>query len=197
MTMPSVSQIAEDKRQEFVATLTLAFANDPFMRWLLPDSADYLTKFPGFLEIEGLSLSFQHNSTFATDGFEGVSFWLPPNIHGDEDVMVQWMSDNVRPEILPTLMELGARIEAAHESCGPCWYLAYLGVDGAFQGQGLGSVLLKDKVEQLDREQQTAYLESSNPANISLYERHGFERIEEVALPNAPIITPMVREPRS
>ena len=55
MTMPSVSQIAEVKRQAFVATLTLAFANDPFMRWLLPDSADYLTKFPGFLEIEGLS----------------------------------------------------------------------------------------------------------------------------------------------
>ena len=195
MSLPSVSRATEKAR--IVSTLTLAFASDPFMRWLLPESEDYLAKFPEFLEVEGLSLSLQHNSSFATESFEGASFWLPPDTHADEAQLVQWMSENVRTEILPTLMELGTRIDAAHDSCGPCWYLAYLGVDGAFQGKGLGSVLLKDMIERLDREQQTAFLESSNPTNISLYERHGFERIEEVALPNTPVITPMIRVPRT
>jgi len=45
-----------------------------------------------------------------------------------------------------------------------------------------------------DREQKPAYLESSNPANLSLYERHGFEVVAEVSEGGSPITFPMLRK---
>jgi hypothetical protein len=41
-----------------------------------------------------------------------------------------------------------------------------------------------------------AYLESSNPRNISLYERHGFEIIGLIQAGGSPTLTPMLRRPR-
>jgi len=41
-----------------------------------------------------------------------------------------------------------------------------------------------------------AYLESSNPADISLYQRHGFEVIGEIRVGDAPVVTPMLRPAR-
>jgi hypothetical protein len=41
-----------------------------------------------------------------------------------------------------------------------------------------------------------AYLESSNPRNIPLYQRHGFEAMGEIQVGAAPVVTPMIREPR-
>ena len=41
-----------------------------------------------------------------------------------------------------------------------------------------------------------AYLESSNPRNISLYERHGFEVMGEIQVGAGPLMTPMLRQPR-
>ena len=41
-----------------------------------------------------------------------------------------------------------------------------------------------------------AYLESSNPRNISLYERHGFEIMGRIQVGDGPLVTPMLRPPR-
>jgi hypothetical protein len=41
-----------------------------------------------------------------------------------------------------------------------------------------------------------AYLESSNPRNISLYERHGFERLGTIQSGASPTMVPMLRPPR-
>ena len=56
----------------------------------------------------------------------------------------------------------------------PYWYLPLIGVDPARQGKGLGGALLRHQLAICDRDGAPAYLESSNPRNISLYERHGF-----------------------
>jgi hypothetical protein len=39
-------------------------------------------------------------------------------------------------------------------------------------------------------------LESSNPKNISLYLRHGFEVIGEIQVGSSPVVTPMIRNPQ-
>jgi hypothetical protein len=41
-----------------------------------------------------------------------------------------------------------------------------------------------------------AYLESTNPANLSLYVRHGFEVVGQMQAGRSPPLFPMVRQPR-
>jgi predicted GNAT family acetyltransferase len=48
----------------------------------------------------------------------------------------------------------------------------------------------------LDETRTIGYLESSNPANISLYQRHGFEIMGEIRAGSAPLVTPMIRNPQ-
>ena len=47
-----------------------------------------------------------------------------------------------------------------------------------------------------DRDSIPAYLESSNPRNISLYERHGFEVLDTFQVGSTPPVSPMLRESR-
>jgi ribosomal protein S18 acetylase RimI-like enzyme len=78
----------------------------------------------------------------------------------------------------------------------PHWHLAFVGVDPAHQGRGLGSALLRHTLARVDAERLHAYLESSNPANVPLYRRHGFEVIREIRVAGSPAVIPMVRRPR-
>lgn len=48
-------------------------------------------------------------------------------------------------------------------------------VDPAHQGIDVGAALMTEALKAVDRDRLIAYLESSNPKNISLYERHGFD----------------------
>jgi ribosomal protein S18 acetylase RimI-like enzyme len=75
----------------------------------------------------------------------------------------------------------------------PHWYLPWLGVDPALQGRGLGSLMLKHTLRRVDETGLPAYLESSNPKNIPLYERLGFEVLGVIQGGSFPPITPMLR----
>ena len=76
------------------------------------------------------------------------------------------------------------------------WYLPIIGADPQYLGQGLGGALMKHACARIDEDGLPAYLESSNPRNISLYERHGFEVMGEIRSGNAPVMTPMYRSAR-
>jgi GNAT superfamily N-acetyltransferase len=78
----------------------------------------------------------------------------------------------------------------------PCWYLPLIGVDPTSQGRGYGSAPLRFALEQVDRTGAPAYLESSNPRNVPLYERHGFEVLGSIQAGSSPTIVPMLRRPR-
>jgi GNAT superfamily N-acetyltransferase len=78
----------------------------------------------------------------------------------------------------------------------PHWYLPLIGVDPPHQGKGYGSALLQRTLLPCDRDQTLAYLESTNPKNIPLYERHGFELLGTIQVGEAPPIFPMLRKPQ-
>ena len=76
------------------------------------------------------------------------------------------------------------------------WYLEYLGVDPNNHSQGIGTQLLQKSLEEIDALHEAAYLESSNPRNMSLYERHGFEVVKKFQFGDGPPIHTMLREAR-
>ena len=68
--------------------------------------------------------------------------------------------------------------------------------DPAKQGRGYGSALLRHALARCDRDRLPAYLESSNPVNVPLYQRHGFEVIGTIQQGSSPELVPMLRKPR-
>jgi predicted GNAT family acetyltransferase len=85
------------------------------------------------------------------------------------------------------------QMDAYHHQAHPCGYLLVIAADASRQGRGLGSALMKHALERCDREGAQAYLETANSANISLYERHGFEVVGRIDVGSAPTIRPMIR----
>jgi ribosomal protein S18 acetylase RimI-like enzyme len=55
---------------------------------------------------------------------------------------------------------------------------------------------MKHALDRCDEQHLPAYLESSNPANISLYERHGFEVTARIQTETSPPMHPMYRAAR-
>ena len=174
---------------------TAAFVADPFMRYIFESASDYVALFGSLIKVFSGAQSLADEMMFRTEGFEGVAIWLKPEEHGDEEAAGAWMEKNVPADRVLKLARIVEQMDSYRASCEPCWYLSVVGVDAKYQGQGFGSVLMKHVTSQLDERGITGYLESSNPQNISLYLRHGFEIMGEIQIDDSPIITPMVRQP--
>ena len=113
----------------------------------------------------------------------------------DGDAIAAVVGEHAPMERLEVLMQVGALMEEFHPK-EPHWYLPMIGVDPSRQGQGYGSALLKAALKRCDADGLPAYLESSNPRNVPLYERHGFEVIGEIKPDDHPGLTPMYRAAR-
>jgi ribosomal protein S18 acetylase RimI-like enzyme len=120
--------------------------------------------------------------------------WLPPGVEPAPQ-MAQSQDGPVDAEAVAVSAELGAEIARFHPTV-PHWFLWMLGADPSRQGQGLGAALLKHTLRRCDEDGAIAYLESTNPRNVSLYERHGFEPLAVIRVRDVPPITPMLRPAR-
>jgi ribosomal protein S18 acetylase RimI-like enzyme len=182
-------------QERAVAVLTLAFSTDPATRWSWPDPQVYLATFPEFARAIG-GAAFEHGTAHGVGDLAGVALWLPPGAHPDDEALSALFQRTAPEEKLAQVAATFEQMGAYHPS-EPHWYLPLIGVDPALQGGGLGSRLLAHALAQCDRDGTLAYLESSNPANIPVYERHGFEVLGTVQQPGSPRITPMLRKPRA
>jgi ribosomal protein S18 acetylase RimI-like enzyme len=176
------------------AVILLAFGNDPAARWTFPDADAYLTHFPSVIRAFG-GRAFAHGTGIHVDGFAGAAMWLPPGVHADEEALGAIMQATVPAERQADLFAVFERMGSYHPG-EPHWYLPLIGVDPAHQHKGYGSLLLRHGLAQCDRDHAPAYLESSNPANIPLYERHGFVVQGTIQVGSSPTIVPMLRAAR-
>jgi GNAT superfamily N-acetyltransferase len=60
------------------------------------------------------------------------------------------------------------------------------GVEPELQGQGVGSLVLQEYTRRLDAAGEASYLETEKPQNVALYQRFGFEVIDETELFGVP-----------
>jgi len=139
--------------------------------------------------------SFEHGTAYVPVDLSGAALWLPPGVHPNDEALETAMRDGATPEHLDDLLSTFEKMEQSHPE-EPHWYLTVIGVDPNAQGSGLGGALMRHAVARCDHEGALAYLESSNPRNIALYERHGFQKMGEIQVGAAPLVTPMVRRPR-
>jgi GNAT superfamily N-acetyltransferase len=188
------SASGEDEQQVVIAVITLAFSSDPMARWAFPDPATYLKVMPQVTRAFGGN-GFAHGTAHLAGRGAAAAMWLPPGIQPDHERLTALTGEHAPKEQQADMDRVFAQMETYHPS-EPCWYLPPIGVDPTRQGRGYGSALLRHALEQCARDGMPAYLESSNPRNIPLYQRHGFEIIGAIQSGTSPTVVPMLRRRR-
>jgi GNAT superfamily N-acetyltransferase len=191
---PAIKTASEADRRRVIATLIAAFAADPAARWMYPDERQYRSHFPGFVQALG-GRAFAARTAHFSDGFAGAVLWLPPGVGPDEDALMRHVEETATGINQSALMDVLEEMGGYHPE-EPHWYLPLIGVEPAMQSRGLGAALLRHGLRACDRDRLPAYLESSNPRNVPLYQRHGFELLGTIQKGSSPPILPMLRRPR-
>ena len=190
-TAPEVNCADANIRLRAISTIVLGFAADPMARWVWPDPSEYLTIMPRFINAFG-GRAFEHGTAYVTQGACAAALWLPPGIEPDEAEMGAIMEGSLRPEISEDIRAVMKGM-AEHHPSEPHWYLPLVAADPIWIGQGLGALLMKHVLRRCDEEGIAAYLESSNPRNISFYQRLGFKITGRIQSGSSPVLTPMLR----
>ena len=177
-----------------IATITMAFSNDPVGRWFLPDPHRYLTYWPPLVKAFG-GAAFAAGTADSVDDCAGVALWLPPGVGPDEEAMGALASEVVPAADQEEVFAFMGQQDEFHPT-EPHWYLPLIGVDVSRQGRGYGSMLLRHAAERCDRDGLLAHLEATSPRNKALYERHGFEAVGVIQAGQSPPMWPMQRKPR-
>ncbi len=191
----SVRTASKQMKEQVLKTIALGFSADPVARWIWPEPDVYLEAMPRFAEAFG-GHAIDAGTAYVAGGYNAASLWLSPGIEPDGDGVERILAETTRSEIAQDLEELFGQMERYHPKDIPCWYLPMIAADPAFVGRGLGAAILKHALRDCDERKEWVYLESSNPRNISLYQRFGFERIGEISAGEAPPMFPMLRPPR-
>jgi GNAT superfamily N-acetyltransferase len=159
------------------------------------DPDRYLLHIPRLFRALGKP-SFEGGAAQRTDDGLGVALWLPPGVHGDDGPLEVVIAESI---IEDKQAEVAAVFEQTehYRPAEPHWYLSLIGVEALHRNKGRGAALLEHRLRQCDRQQHLpAYLWSSNPLNISLYQRHGFEIAGTIRVGSSPSIYPMLRSAR-
>ena len=185
----------EDDLDSLTNTLTLAFENDPLWRWVFPE--------PGTLEPFWrffIGNALRYPCVWVTGDFDAVAIWIPPGgseLTDEAEQQVEPLLGSLIGARTPTVMSLLDRFDQAHPSEPPHYYLSLLGTHPDRRGEGLGMTLLADTLARIDEQGSPAYLESSNPANDTRYERLGFRKVGEFSTPDgAHTVATMWRDAR-
>lgn len=181
------------------AALAQAFHEDPHFRWIVRSDARRMRALErGFgLFIQRLWLT--PDEGYTTDRLTGAAIWMPPETwHVGLLTQLRLAPGTIgalRGDT-PRLLKALNFIERKHPDSPPHWYLPIIGVAPAWQGRGYGASLLGPILRRCDGEGTPAYLEASTPRNRALYERHGFEVVEECRYASdGPPLWRMWREP--
>jgi ribosomal protein S18 acetylase RimI-like enzyme len=182
------------------SALADAFSDDPVFAWLIPSDVDNRsTRMVTFFTSMARSYLRHDKHVFLAGGGVGAAMWSAPG---------SWalpMTDVAR-EAIPSLRAFRANllralrtqleVESDHPKEPKHWYLGYLGVRCDNQGQGIGTRMLREVLDQADQTGTPAYLESSNEKNLTLYQRQGFAVTSSYpALGRGPTIWRMWRDP--
>jgi ribosomal protein S18 acetylase RimI-like enzyme len=191
--MITIKKVATAEQDTAISALVRAFSTDSAARWMYPDSQQYLEHFQSFVKAFA-GAAFEHGSADIVDGYLAAALWLPPGIHPDEQAMGKLIQGTLAEGDQANVSAIFEEMDRYHPT-EPHWYLPMIGVDSAHQRKGFGSALLQHGLTRCDHEDRLAYLESTSPSSVRLYERHGFELLGTIQVGSSPQLFPMLRKP--
>jgi GNAT superfamily N-acetyltransferase len=180
---------------EVAGTVAAAFHPLPAAAWLVPDPDLRSQLLAGQFAIL-VEHATSYGTVYRTGDQQAVAVWFhrtepapePPDYPAR--LAAACGAATPRFEILDALLE-------QHHPGEPHHHLAFLAVNPAHQGRGLGTALLAHHHAYLDAQGVPSYLEASSERNRRLYARHGYRAGEPFRLPDGTPFWPMWRPPRA
>lgn len=174
--------------------LVRAFADDPGLHFVFPDPAD-LERLGPSLAHAVIRYAPRCGTPLVTPGeVRGVALWFPHDApqptHDDlTETGLAAVPDQIGPDAWRRFQLLLDHLDALHPRYAPepHWYLAMLGVDPAWQRQGLGEALMRPVFAAADRDGLCCYLEAPTEDNARYYERRGFRVLAETDVPDSDV----------
>jgi ribosomal protein S18 acetylase RimI-like enzyme len=134
------------------------------------------------------------STTYTTDDHAGAALWHPPGYGGAGFIGSLRMMPSLARLAggygrLRSISRVVDTLEARRHAHVPQrhFYLSAVGVDPERQGRGIGTALLRPVLERANAAGIPAYLETAVARNVLLYERLGFDVVEELDLPDIDI----------
>ncbi|MFF0470699.1 GNAT family N-acetyltransferase [Micromonospora zamorensis] len=180
MTTPEIAIATPVDRATVVDTLVAAFVKDPVLRCLFPDEETYPRYAAAFFG-QLFDKRVHRSSIWTIRGGASVAIWEPPS---DPSAPA-----HRSPEISPYPADVQARVQSyddvVHDALPtfPFWYLGVLGTHPDSAGRGWGRAVMRAGLARAAAEGLPAILETSNPGNVELYRRAGWEVLGSLAEP--------------
>lgn len=180
MSRRQVIHLPESRVDEAAGALAQAFQDDPLQTYTFPDTEERKRLSPAhFAAVLRYGLLAGQVFTGIERG-SGAAIWIPPGAEQTPE-MAEASGLTRLPEIIGAHAagRFGRMVdyaEAAHHRDMPVphWYVMVVGVAPAFQGQGYGRALLQPILDRAETDGVPCYLETTQPNNVSFYERLGF-----------------------
>lgn len=141
----------------------------------------------------------QRGEIIVTSEEQGACIWYPVGVEIFNQQFEQTLVDAVSCVSHFAGEESGKRCEHLIQKIGEkepkqahC-EIFFIGLKPEARGKGIGQSLLKPVLDYADKNQFACYLVSSNPRNISFYERHGFHRYCPIEISDSYSMTRMWR----
>jgi ribosomal protein S18 acetylase RimI-like enzyme len=186
---------------DLARALAWAFFDDPHARWIFRDDNRRFERLERGYVVGLEKLWLPHDECYTTAGVVGGVLWMPPGT---------WKLGVLQQlRLVPSLIgaygrdlvgtgRLLALLDSLHPHEPDHWYLPMAGVAPDWQGRGIGSALLRPVLERCDADGLPAYLEATTERNRAMYERNGFEVMDEYRLwGGGPTGWRMWRQPRA
>ncbi|MEU7843484.1 GNAT family N-acetyltransferase [Micromonospora sp. NPDC049114] len=184
MTAPEITIATPADRDAVVDSLVAAFVKDPILRFLFPDEETYPRHAATFFG-DLFDKRVHRSSIWMTGGGASVAIWEPPA----EPSTGSPAAGHGSPAEARYPADVRARVqgydEAVHAALPtyPFWYLGVLGTHPHSAGRGWGRAVMRAGLARAAADGLPAILETSNPANVELYRRAGWEALGSLPEP--------------
>jgi ribosomal protein S18 acetylase RimI-like enzyme len=183
--------------EQVIELLALAFYDDPTWGWAYPDPGKRLDQLRAWWGLY-VDAAVPYGHVRMTGDGGAAAVWIPPGrpeLPPEEEAKVEPLLRDLIGSRADDVLAFLDVFEAHHPHGPPHYYLSLLGTHPEHRGQGKGMRLLEACLSRFDVENVPAYLESSNSANDRRYERLGFARIGDFAVPGGGAVSCMWRDP--
>lgn len=179
-----VRPVAADDLDDVVEVVVEAFTDYPYWVWLEPDRASRVELMRPYYRDDLAAVLSEGSSMGAARGgaaaLDAVALWWWAD--GDGDAVFDSPAVSSVPGSAGDRLARAMAAMADLAPAGPHWYLDVLATRSVVRGRGLGATLLRHGLARADDQDATVYLETSDRANVGLYEHFGFEVTGEMTL---------------